>query len=88
MTKLIVIATFALAGCSSNSGAFQIAPGKYRVTTSATWELGGRAGATAMALKEATRHCESLGKTPEVIDEKSAYGHWTGGQVDMTFTCQ
>lgn len=34
-----------LAGCSSNSGVFQVSPDTYRVATSTTWELGGRAGA-------------------------------------------
>src|SRR4051812_22773001 len=78
---------FALAGCSNNSGVFAIGPNTYQVSTRATWELGGRAGAKQMALTEATHHCEGQGKTLRVINSSEAYGHFEGGTVELTFAC-
>lgn len=89
-TKVILVAALLpqlLIGCASNSGVFQVAPDTYRVATSATWELGGRAGAMRMALEEATRHCSQTGKALKVVNSSESYGHFEGGRVDMTFTC-
>jgi hypothetical protein len=78
---------FLLASCASTSGVFPVGNGMYRVSTRATWELGGRAGATRMALKEATDYCAAHGGTLRVIKSSGDYGHFEGGTVDLTFTC-
>lgn len=76
------------AACSNSSGVFQTGPGLYEVSTRATWELGGRAGAKRMALEEATRHCSQQGKALQVENAREAYGHFEGGTVELTFACQ
>ena len=62
--KIIIIVSVVLLvfGCASNSGVFRTGDNIYRISTRATWELGGRAGAMRMALKSATKHCEAQGK--------------------------
>jgi hypothetical protein len=78
----------ALSACASNSGVFQVGDNKYQVATRATWELGGRAGAKRMALEEATRHCEGQKKRLRVMDSAENYGHFEGGTVELTFSCE
>jgi predicted small secreted protein len=77
-----------LAGCASSSGVFQDSSSTYRIATRATWELGGRAGAVKMALKEATEFCAKQGATLKVISSAEDYGHFEGGTVDMRFSCE
>lgn len=77
-----------LTGCASSSGVFRVDDNKYQITTRATWELGGRAGAKRMVLEEATRHCESQKKAVRVLRSSEDYGHFEGGTVDMTFSCE
>lgn len=84
----IAVAAVALAGCSNSSGVFQTGQDTYQVSTRATWELGGRAGAKRMALEEATRHCGTRGKTLQVVNTSDAYGHFEGGTVDLVFACR
>lgn len=79
---------FTLVACASTSGVFQDSNSTYRIATRATWELGGRAGAVKMALKEATNHCAKQGKNLKVISSTEDYGHFEGGTVDMRFSCE
>ena len=92
MKKLINIPLFGLLlfllACASSSGVFRVDDNTYRISTRATWELGGRAGAMRMAQEEATRHCESQRKVVRVIKSSEDYGHFEGGTVDMTFSCE
>jgi hypothetical protein len=81
------LALIALSACASNSGVFRVDDNKYQVATRATWELGGRAGAKQMALEEATRHCDTQKKRLRVLDSKERYGHFEGGTVELTFSC-
>jgi len=85
---LLAIGIMALLGCATNSGVFRIDNNVYRISTRATWELGGRAGAMNMALKSATQYCEAQGKVLHVINSEETYGHFEGGRVDMTFSCE
>jgi hypothetical protein len=84
----MVAALATLAGCANNSGVFQVGDHQYQVSTRATWELGGRAGAKRMALEEASKYCGQLGKTVKVISSKEDYNHFEGGTVDLIFDCQ
>lgn len=88
LTAIIAATAPLLAGCANSSGVFQTGPDTYQVSTRATWELGGRAGAKRMALEEATRHCRTQGKTLHVANTSDAYGHFEGGTVDLVFACQ
>lgn len=89
MKRIFIASMLAItAGCANNSGVFQIGENQYQVATRATWELGGRAGAKRMALDEATKKCTSLQKTVNVINSAEDYGHFEGGTVELTFSCQ
>ena len=90
MKRIITISLVALlVSCASNSGVFRISQNTYQVTTRATWELGGRVGAMRMAMEEATKFCsEHGGKQLKVIKETDDYGHFQGGIVNLTFSCE
>jgi hypothetical protein len=83
-----LIAPVFLVGCANNSGAYRIGDNLYEVSTRATWELGGRAGAKRMALDEATKTCSSQAKNIKVISDQEDYGHFEGGTVDLKFSCE
>lgn len=86
---LMIMVVVVLLGCASNSGVFRIDNNVYRIATRATWELGGRAGAMNMALKSATQYCKAHGnKVLRVIKSEETYGHFEGGRVDLTFSCE
>lgn len=85
---LLVICIIFLPACANNSGVFRIGDNQYQVSTRATWELGGRAGANRMALEEATKQCTSLNKALKVINSVEHYGHFEGGTVTLTFSCE
>ncbi len=83
----IVCLACLIAGCANRSGVFRVDENTYQTSTRATWEFGGRAGAKGMALEDATRHCNALGKVVRVIKSTENYGHFEGGTVDMLFAC-
>jgi len=90
MKRIIAFSiTALLLGCASNSGVYRIAENTYQVSTRATWELGGRVGAMRMAMQEATNYCsEHGGKKLKVIKYTDDYGHFQGGIVNLTFSCE
>lgn len=89
MSRLTIgLVAAALSACASSSGVFRVDENRYQITTRATWELGGRAGARRLALEEATRHCEAQRKALRVVRSSEDYGHFEGGTVDMTFSCE
>jgi hypothetical protein len=78
-----------LISCASNSGVFRVGQNTYEVSTRATWEFGGRVGAMRMAMEEATKYCsEHGGKNLHVIKHTDDYGHFQGGIVNLTFSCE
>lgn len=85
---LLVLMILCVSGCATNSGSFRIGENKYQVSTRATWELGGRAGANKMALEEATKQCAKENKYVKVLSSVEDYGHFEGGTVDLTFSCE
>lgn len=87
MQKCIACLAILLTACANSSGVFRVDDNTYQVSTRATWEFGGRAGARRMALDEATRHCEAQRKVLRVIKSSEDYGHFEGGTVDLHFTC-
>lgn len=76
----------ALAGCASNSGAYQVGPDTYRISTTAITSFGGQATAKAAAIKTATATCSQKGKKLLVTDE-GGNAQFTGASVDVTFKC-
>lgn len=90
MLKLATLLTALLlvTACANSSGVFRVDDNNYQIATRATWELGGRAGARRMALEQATRYCETQHKALRVLRSSEDYGHFEGGTVDMTFSCE
>ena len=84
---LCLVPAFLLGACADSSGVFLVGNDVYQISTRATWELGGRAGARAMALKESTRHCTAQDKNLRVVDSRESYGHFEGGTVNLQFRC-
>jgi len=83
-----LLVLLSVVSCASTSGVFRVGDNTYRVTTRATWELGGRVGAMRMAMEQATETCAAQGKKLLVISSKDDYGHFQGGIVDLTFACE
>jgi hypothetical protein len=80
---------FLLASCATNSGVYRVGDNTYQISTRATWEFGGRVGAMKMAMQAATKYCsEHGGKKLHVIKYSDDYGHFQGGIVNMTFSCE
>ena len=77
-----------LPACANSSGVFRIDENTYQVSSRATWEFGGRAGANRMALEDATRHCAGQQKLLRVINSSEKYGHFEDGTVDLKFSCE
>ena len=77
-----------VSACANSSGVFRVDDNKYQISTRATWELGGRSGAKRMALGQATQHCATQRKVLRVLQSSEDYGHFEGGTVDMTFSCE
>lgn len=92
MTKIrggicLLWGTLAIAGCASRGGIHQVGDGIYETSASATWERGALVGARKMALDDATKHCQSAGRTLQLRDSREGYEHFSGGTVTLTFSC-
>lgn len=85
---VLILSACVLSACASSSGVFQDSNDSYRIATRATWELGGRAGAIKMALREATDYCAKQGGALKVLSSAEDYGHFEGGTVNMRFACE
>ena len=83
----VLVGAVVLGGCANSSGVFAVGPNRYQISTRATWELGGRAGAQRAALSEATKHCAAQGKGLCTVNSESNYGHFEGGTVTLIFAC-
>ena len=87
--SFVCLLVLVLVSCATNSGVFRVSENTYQVSTRATWELGGRVGAMRMAMETATRYCaDHGGKRLRVIKSTDDYGHFQGGIVNLTFTCE
>jgi len=81
------LALLALAGCASSSGVYAVSePDTYKITTSAWTSMGGAGTAQGEAVKSATKHCASLGKTMVAVDSSSD-SQLTQGSSELTFKC-
>jgi hypothetical protein len=90
MKRIITVFVVAsLLGCESVSDVRRLSENTYQVSGRATWELGGRVGAMNLAIQQATKYClDRGGKKVKVIRYTDTYGHFEGGIVNLTFTCE
>jgi hypothetical protein len=87
MKILAAVFLVCLAGCAWQSEALKVGPDTYQVSANASQARGGVAGAQGMALKNANKKCDSLGKSITVTDTKTESGWTQNGVATITFTC-
>jgi hypothetical protein len=87
MRTIITLLLVAVAGCAWQSEALKVGPDTYQVSANASPARGGITGAREMALKNANKKCESLGKSITVTDTQTEHAFPTNGVATITFTC-
>ncbi|MGH8578832.1 MAG: hypothetical protein ACREVK_01465 [Gammaproteobacteria bacterium] len=85
--SIIGTLSFLLSGCAWQSEAMKVGPDTYQTSANASPVRGGATGAREMALANANKKCESLGKQIEVIDTKGEYAFPANGVFSVTFRC-
>jgi hypothetical protein len=83
----VIAATLTLAACAWQSEALRVGPDTYQTSANASPARGAASGAREMALGNANKHCDSLGKKIEVTDTKSEYAFPANAVVTITFKC-
>jgi hypothetical protein len=83
----IVAPLLLLPACAWQSEAMRVGPDTYQTSANASPARGAASGAREMALSNANKHCDSLGKKIEVIDMKSEYAFPANAVVTITFKC-
>ena len=63
----VLLATFLLAGCSSNSGVVPMGSGRFLVSRQAATGFSGSGTLKADAIREANSYCQRDGRTAEVL---------------------
>ena len=82
----VFLATLAT-GCAWQSEALRVGPDTYQTSANASPARGAASGAREMALANANKKCESLGRQIEVVDTKSEYAFPANAVVTITFKC-
>jgi stage III sporulation protein SpoIIIAA len=77
-----------IAGCAWQSEALKLGDDTYQVSANASPARGGITGAREMAVNNANKKCDSLGKKITVTDIKSEYAFPVNGVATVTFTCK
>lgn len=83
----VAIAGVFVAGCAWQSEAMKVGQDTYQTSANASPARGAGTGAREMALANANKKCESLGKQIEVVDTKSGYAFPANAVVTITFKC-
>lgn len=76
-----------LSGCAWQSEALLIGQDTYQASANASPARGAATGAREMALSNANKKCESLGRRIEVVDSKKEYAFPANAVVTITFKC-
>jgi len=76
------------AGCAWQSEAMKIGPDLYQTSANASPARGGATGAREMAITNANKKCDSMGKQIEVTDSQSEYAFPANAVVTVTFRCR
>ena len=74
--------------CAWQSEALRIGDDTYQVSANASPARGGVTGAIEMALTNANKKCDSLGKKIEVLDIKTENAFPANGVATVTFKCK
>jgi hypothetical protein len=88
MLLLLLLPTLPLIGCAMTYDAVKVGPDTYQVSAVAAPARGGIAGAQQMAVRDADKKCESLGKGVEVTNVETGHEFPAAGRAVVTFTCK
>ena len=88
MRFLVVFIAALLAGCAWQSDALKLGEGKYQTSANASPARGGVTGARQMALANANKKCDLLGKEIEVLDVQTEHAFPANGVATVTFVCK
>jgi len=90
LPRLAALAALGLivAGCAWQSEAMKIGPDLYQTSANASPARGAATGAREMAITNANKKCDSMGKQIEVTDTKSEYAFPANAVVTVTFRCR
>ncbi len=88
MNRVIAVCLIALtSACAWQSEALRIGPDTFQTSANASPARGAASGAREMALANANKKCESLGRQIEVVHIKSEYAYPANAVVTITFMC-
>lgn len=73
--------------CAWQSDALRLGDDSWQVSANASPARGGVTGAREMALRNANKKCDSLGKKITVTDIQTEHAFPTNGVATVTFTC-
>lgn len=76
-----------IGGCAWQSEALRVGPDTWQTSANASPARGAASGAREMALGNANKHCDSLGRQIEVVDSKTEYAFPANSVVTITFKC-
>lgn len=87
-TSFLGLICILLSACAWQSEALKLGEDTYQVSANASPARGGITGAREMALTNANKKCDSLGKKITVTDIKSERAFPANGVATVTFTCK
>jgi hypothetical protein len=86
--KIAVFAVVALlTGCAMQSEALKVGDSAYQTSAVAAPARGGVMGAQQMALKNANKKCDALGKSIHVTNIETGHDFPAAGRAVVTFEC-
>jgi hypothetical protein len=87
-STLAMVIVILIAGCVWQPDARKVGEDTYQVSANASPARGGVTGARDMALKNAYKKCDSLGKSINVTDVTTEHAWPTNSVATVTFTCK
>jgi hypothetical protein len=85
---LVVIAAASVCACAMNYDVVKVGDDTYQVSAVASPARGGISGAQQMALANANKKCDSLGKSINVTNIDTGHEFPAAGRAIVTFTCK
>lgn len=88
LTLALPIVVLLAGGCAWQSEALKIGQDTYQTSANASPARGGATGALRMALTNANKKCESMGKEIEVTNTDTQWAFPANAVVTVTFKCK
>jgi hypothetical protein len=87
-TILLCALSLSLSSCAWQSEALKVGDDTYQVSANASPARGGITGAREMALRNANKKCDSLGKSIDVTNVEAGTAFPANGVATVTFRCK